>query len=300
MTPERSPLYGSLALFAGAFAVGFSPIFVRLSEVGAVATGAYRVALSLPLLFALLAMRARRQPGAVGIAPADRRRLILAGVLFAGDLAFWHWSIGHTSVANAAFFATFTPVFVAAGAWLVLAERVTPGFVLGLAVSLAGAGFLAGASVNLSPAHLLGDAFGLITAMFFSAYLLAVKPLRRRHSAVSILAWSGTVTAPALLLLAVLLGETILPRSLEGWLVLIALAWLSHAAGQGLVAQALAHLPASFSATALLSEAVFAAILGWVFLAEPVGVLQALGGALVLLGIYLARPRRPTADPVMP
>jgi drug/metabolite transporter (DMT)-like permease len=61
------------------------------------------------------------------------------------------------------------------------------------------------------------------------------------------------------------------------------------AMGQGLIAYALGHLPASFSALAILIEPLTAAILGWVWLGEALGVLQALGGVIVLAGITVAR-----------
>jgi drug/metabolite transporter (DMT)-like permease len=93
-----------------------------------------------------------------------------------------------------------------------------------------------------------------------------------------------------LLLAATLLsGEGLLPGSAYGWLALLALAWISQAMGQGLIAFALGHLPASFSALAILIEPLTAAILGWVWLGEALGVRQAVGGAVVLAGIAVAR-----------
>jgi drug/metabolite transporter (DMT)-like permease len=71
--------------------------------------------------------------------------------------------------------------------------------------------------------------------------------------------------------------------------VLAALALISHAAGQGLIAYALAHLPAAFSSVSLLFQPVMAALFAWAVLAEPLAPLQIAGGMVVLLGIYLAR-----------
>ena len=57
----------------------------------------------------------------------------------------------------------------------------------------------------------------------------------------------------------------------------------------GLIAFALAHLPAAFSSVSLLLQPVIATVLAWIILAEPLGPLQALGGAIVLTGVLLAR-----------
>jgi drug/metabolite transporter (DMT)-like permease len=275
-------------LLVGTFAIGFSPTFVRLSEIGPVATAVHRVALALPVLFLATGLGRggeRARPETAG----EWGWVALAGLFFAGDLAFWHWSITATSVANATLFATSTPIFVTLAAWAWLGERISRRFVGGLALSVAGALLLAGSSYETAPGHLLGDLYGLITALFFSAYLLAVKRLRATLSAAAVMAWPGAVTAAALALLNLAVGEAWAPPSLAGWAVLIALALVSHAAGQGLVAQALAR-----------SEPLFAALIAWAILGEAVGALQAAGGAVILAGIFLARPPKPATAAVAP
>jgi hypothetical protein len=85
------------------------------------------------------------------------------------------------------------------------------------------------------------------------------------------------------------LGETVWPPSARDWWLLAGLALLSHVGGQGLIAYALAHLPAAFSSVSLLVQPVAAALFAWLLLAEAFGPLQALGGAIVLAGILLCR-----------
>jgi len=92
-----------------------------------------------------------------------------------------------------------------------------------------------------------------------------------------------------LLPVALASGEQFLPDSGSGWLKLAGLALVSHAAGQGLIAYAMATLPAAFSSVSLLFQPVMAAAFAWVLLGEPLGPLQVVGGLVVLAGIYLAR-----------
>jgi len=98
-----------------------------------------------------------------------------------------------------------------------------------------------------------------------------------------------TVTAVFLFPAALASGEQMLPASAFGWWMLVGLALVSHAAGQGLIAYALAHLPAAFSSVSLLFQPVMAALFAWALLAEGLVPLQILGGLVVLVGIYLAR-----------
>jgi drug/metabolite transporter (DMT)-like permease len=135
-----------------------------------------------------------------------------------------------------------------------------------------------------------GDALGVVTAMFYAGYLLAVKGLRDRgETTLHLMAVTTTITAIVLFPVALITGEPMLPASATGWWVLIGLALVSHAAGQGLIAYALAHLPAAFSSVSLLFQPVMAALFAWLLLAEPLVPLQVAGGLVVLIGIYLAR-----------
>lgn len=280
------------ALLLGATCIALSPIFVRLSEAGPTATAFWRVALAVPALWAA-SIAARRRAATPG-STAPWALLAIAGLAFAGDLGFWHASIQLTSVANSTLLANLASIFVTLAAWLFLRQRPSGLFLAGLVTALAGVSTLVRVSVELSPAALAGDALGVLTAVFYAAYLLAVKALRDRgRSTLDVMAVTSTLTAAILLPVALASGETMLPHSASGWAVLAGLALVSHAAGQGLIAFALAHLPAAFSSVSLLFQPVMAALFAWMILAEPLVALQMLGGAIVLAGIYLAHRGSP-------
>ena len=273
------------ALFLGATFIALSPIFVRLSDVGPTASAFWRVALAAPLLWPLVLLS--RRAGTVAV---QWKWLLAAGAAFAGDLAFWHWSIRFTSVANATLLANLAAPFVTAAVWIFWRQRPSATFALGLATALVGVVLLVYTSLAFSPTALVGDAFGVITALFYAAYILSVKEVRDRGAAtLAVMAMTSTLTALALLPVALASGEALLPAGASGWLVLAGLAWISHCAGQGLIAYSLAHLPAAFSSVSLLFQPVMAAIFAWVLLSEPLVPLQGLGGLVVLAGIYLAR-----------
>ena len=274
------------ALLAGAVAIAVSPLLVKVSEAGPVATGFWRVALALPVLWAWSLM-GRRGPDAGGFT-ADRRMMVAAGVLFAGDLAVWHWSILLTSVANATLLANLAPIFVTLTVWLFYRRRPGGGFLAGMAVALAGVAALLGGDFRLSGGELAGDCLGVLTAMFYAGYQLAVKQVRARASTATVMAWSGLVTAALLLPIAMLSGEPILPVTAAGWLKLVGLALISQAAGQSLIAYAMAHLPATFSSVGLLLQPVMAALFAWALLGETLGGVEIAGGVAVLVGIYIA------------
>jgi len=276
---------GLVALVAGAVGIAFAPIFVRWSELPPTATAFYRLALAAPFLWAWARVAGGPKPAGA----RDWARLSLPGLLFAGDLGVWHWSIRFTTVANATLLANFAPVFVTLGGWLVFRRRFTRLFLAGMTAAIAGAAMLVADSSEAGRRYVLGDALGLLTAGFYGCYILSVGHLRERFSTVTILAW--TVTSGALVLLPVCLaaGESLVPLTLRGWAVLLALALVSQIGGQGLIAYALAHLPAAFSSVTLLLQPAAVVYLGWVFFGEAFGGWQAVGACVIVTGILLAR-----------
>ncbi len=289
LTARRVDTLALAALLVGAVAVGASAIFVRLSELGPISTAFYRPFLAIPVVWLWLALRPKADIRQRAATAKDYGLLFLAGAFFAGDLAFWHLSLHHTSVANATLFANSAPVVVVLADWLLFRRSIGRVFVLGLVLSLIGGACLAGGSFALDPDHLLGDFYGVVTAVFLGSYLMAVERLRPVFSTATILLWTSIGTSAVLLPVAVLSGETMIAFTAYGWTILLALAWISHAAGQGFVVYALAHLPAGLAAVGLLTEPVAAAVLAFFILAEPITAWQTVGGAIILWGIFIAR-----------
>ena len=288
---RRLAVRGFACLVLGAVAMGASPIFVRLTDIGPQASAFWRTALALPFLWIWARLENRRtaapQSGAVW----------LAGLFFAGDLFFWHLSILATTVANATFLATTAPIWVALGAGLVLSEKVGARTLAGLLLCMLGGATLLGESFGFAPHRLAGDIYGLATAIFFGAYMLAVRAARRHIGAGRLAFLATAISAACLLPVALAVDGNLLPQSAGGFAALLALALVSQVGGQGLLSVALGILPATFSSLVIFLEAIAAAGLAWLLLGEPLGLAQLCGGVLILLGIWIARPRGATIGP---
>lgn len=282
---------GSLAaLVLGALAMGISPLFVRAvsGEIGPFASAFWRVALSLPVLYAWM----RFEEARLVRRPRVGTAAMLAGFAFAGDLFFWHLAILGTTVANATFFATTAPVFVVLVAWLFLRTRPDRGTIGGLALCLLGGAALIGQSLQVAPGRLAGDGAGIATAVFFALYFLTVERARTGAGAARVTLALSLVCALTLLVVALALdGGRFWPHTGGVWATLLALAWISHAGGQGLLSVALGRLPSAFSSLVIFLEAVFAAAAAWIVLGEALSAVQMLGGVAIVAGIWTARPK---------
>lgn len=290
--PYRStpPRKGALAaLLVGAFAIGCSPIFVRLSEVGPVATAFWRLSLAIPLL-ALLFMRNESQGEARPRHWRDHVAAAAPGVLLGVELIIWHLSLQLTTVTSSTLFSNMAPIFVALGGWLFLKQPVNRIFIAGLVLSILGALLLMG---GLKPGEIAatwrGDLLALLAAVLYAVYIVQIGWSRRRFSTGSIMLWSSVAGALTTLPAALLLEPRLFPATLFGWAIIIGLAWVSQVAGQSLITFSLAWLPVAFSSLTLLIQPVVAAALAWILLGETLAPLQIAGGVIVLAGIYLAR-----------
>ncbi len=304
MTDAEAKRRALLALFLGAVGIAFAPMFTRdVQDFGGIdptVAAFWRVALAAPLLFVLmfvLQMRTRvrepqSQPG-TGLKGRDWLLLSVPGVLFCGDLIAWHWSFEYTSQANATLLANVAVILVTLASWLWLKERFGRLFVLGGATALAGLLVLLRVDFDIGAetgkAVTFGDGLALLTALFYGGYLLSVKILRGRYTTLEVMAISSAACAVVTLPFALAFGGQFFPTTPEGWLSALGLGFVAHCMGQGLIAYAMARLPASFSVVGLLSQPVMVAVIEWLRYEQVLTPMQMLGGGIILLGILLAR-----------
>ncbi|MEM6664779.1 MAG: DMT family transporter [Pseudomonadota bacterium] len=278
-----------VALVLGALAMGASPIFVRLTDVGPFSSAFWRVAIALPFLWVWMVRSAARGRTETGTAWRNRA-VLLCGLAFAGDLFFWHLAIMNTTVANATFFATLSPVLVLLAGFLFFGRSILRTHMIGLLLCLTGGALLIGSSLRFQPDRLTGDVYGVITAFFFAAYILAAARARDDGvGAAALMFWSSAITAAVLLPIALIFDDVFWPQSVEGAAHLLALAVISQVGGQGLLAFALGALSANFTALVIFMEGISAAILGWIVLGEKLTLLEVLGALFIFTGVGVAR-----------
>ncbi|MFC3068402.1 DMT family transporter [Phenylobacterium soli] len=280
---EGAPRWQALAvLVMGACVIGLSPILVRLTETGPAAAGFWRLAFALPLL----AMMTRRSNGPIS---RPSPLALIAGLMFALDLGFWHYGIKYTSVTNATVLSNLTPVVVTAFAWIFLKQRPRTLFLVAVAVALGGSWMMAlekGGGPGVNPP--VGNILSATTAIWYALYMIAIGEGRKREGASSLMFWSSVVGTPLLLVAALLLREQIIPLGAAGWAACAGLG-LMHVAGQGSIAWAMGRLPTSTASVVVLVQPVVAAWLGYVLFGEAIGHMQALGAAVALSGVVLAQ-----------
>ena len=270
------------ALLLANLVLPFGPVLVRLSDVGPVAAAFWRLSLALPFLL-LLAW-----PGLKRTAPRrwEWGALILSGLFFAADLAAWHIGILYTKVTNAAIFGNMSALLLPLWGILVLRQRPAPMQAAAFALATVGALTMMGGSYELSPLYLKGDLFCLLAGVLYTAYILIVQRVRGRLDSWSVLAVSSVMSAPALLLCALWLGETVMPGD---WTPLIVLALSSQLVGQGMLTYAIGWFSPLVLGLSLLLQPAVAAVLGWMLFGEWLTPTDILGTVAVSAALVLVR-----------
>jgi drug/metabolite transporter (DMT)-like permease len=275
--------YAFAALILSNLFLAVGPWMVRLTDVGAVAAGFWRLALAVPLLllFARMADRQSFRPGwAIGI------MIVIGGLFFAADLAAWHTGIKLTKLANATLFGNSSSLLFAAYGFI--AARMLPRRMQALALGLAilGAALLLGSSYELSARHFRGDLFAMLAGLFYTFYLISIDRARRTLKPMPVLALATAAGSLPLLLFAYMLGEQILPGD---WTPLILLALGSQVLGQGLLVYAMGHLSPVVVGLGMLTQPALTAVIGWWAYDERLSLTDGLGALLICAALVLIR-----------
>lgn len=271
------------ALLLGNVVLAFGPWLVRLSDVGPVAVGFWRLVLALPFLWLLA--RSTGQPG-----HWPRRSLLLivaaAAFFYALDLAAWNASIRMTKLGNSTLFGN-SGSFVFAIYGLFLAHRA-PSLKQGAALVLAfgGAALLMSRSYELSPNNFAGDLLALLAGLFHGGYLIFVERGRSDLQPLPLLLLSTLLSAPLLLAISAGLGEKIWPQD---WAPLLIFALSSQVVGQGLLVYSIGTLPPLVVGLALLTQPAISAAIGWVVYGETLSAGDIAGAIAIAAALVIVR-----------
>lgn len=270
------------AVAVGVIAVSAAAIFIRLADAPAIAVSFWRCALGVAVLLPLAIARRERIPRGrklwVGIA---------SGVALGAHFGFWISSLDYTSVAASVVLVTTQPVFVAVFAYLLFGEKTSPMSFAGILVAISGTVMIAQDSSAGSSAF-LGNALALAGAVMVAGYFLIGRS--QRSGGVAVLPYVILVYTSAsvtLLVVAIFSGTQLWGYSGETWFWLWCLTLGPQIMGHTVFNWALRYVEASILAGTILAEPIVASFLAWVVLSEEPQTATVIGGAIILVGLYL-------------
>ncbi len=272
-------------------AVAWAAVLVRAAEAPALVIATYRLGLAALPVGALALVQQYRRPEPVSVATIGPR-LLAAGFL-AAHFGFWITSLQHTSIVTAVVLMATQPLFVALASPLLLREPVESRVWLALLIAMTGTVMMAIEDLGEGLGTVAGDAYAVLGGAFAAGYLMVGRWVR---PGTSWLRYVGVVyPAAAVFLLAAMVaaGDPFTGYSTKTWVMIGLLALGPQLIGHSAINWALAYVPAVLVAMAILVEPVGATALAALILDEIPSVVEAIGGVVVLVGVYIAlRPEQ--------
>ncbi len=293
MVKTSSTLTSVMLMCLGSALIGSSAVFVRLSDLGPLTTGFYRMLFALPLLMVWMRWEKKEHshspPNRIFL--SDVWGLIIAGIFFAVDLALWNWSIDYTTIVNSTLLNNTAALYVPLLVWLLFKEKPSRRIIIAAFIGFLGCAFLVGESFSISFKSLLGDMVALLSGLMVALYLISLKHIRDRVLTGFLMFWTGGCATLFLALFSYVAGEAFWPLTLRDFMNILGQAVLVHTLGQGLIAYSLGKIPASYAAVILFLAPVTGALLGWVFYAESLSIAKLFGMALVMVSVVAVRKK---------
>jgi S-adenosylmethionine uptake transporter len=293
--PRHSPLVAFLvgtvgiALFSGMDAIMKGLVLA----IGAYSTMLWRSLFSVSLSGILYLPRRRRWPSGEVL-----RLHVARGALSTIMGLLFFWGIGRVPLAQAVALAFIAPLIAIYLASVWLHEKVGPRTVGASLLAFAGVLviLLGQAQADLGWGALTGSAAVLASAVCYAVNIIMMRRQSLAAGPVEI-AFFQNLTVGGLLLAALpMIGTSVPPDAEWPWL---ALAAALSTFSMLLLSWAYARAEASYLATTEYTAFLWAALLGWLFFAEPLSPFTLGGALLIVAGCILAARRPQEASPVL-
>lgn len=278
------------ALVVAILSISSAAILIRMcDDAEPVVIAAARLGIATLVLTPALLFRKKTGPGV----PRHLRKYIVLGGLFLGAHFFlWISSLRHTSVLSSVVLVTTNPIFVGIGSYLIFRERVGASLVVGILLAAAGGIIITFSGPTDAGSSVYGNFLSVAGAMMASGYLLVGRKVRREVDLLSYLVLVYGVGAIVLFGGVILQDAPLRGLRWQTYMYFVLLAVVPQILGHGVLNYALRHVSATLIAICILGEPIGASILAYLALGEVIDRWQAIGGAVILTGIYVAS-RRP-------
>lgn len=285
-----------LALLVGVVSVSFAAIFIRLAEAPPLVIAAYRLTIASLILLPIAANRLGKN--LKRLSGRDALLLFFSSFFLALHFALWITSLSYTSIASSVILVTCHPAFVASISyflWHEVLNRLTIG---GMVLAFAGIVWINYGGFTFGSQAVLGDVLALIAGFAMGGYLIIGGQVKARIEIMPYLATVYSGAAVMLLLATAGFGHSFTGYSGTTYLMMVLLAIVPQLIGHSSFNLAVRLIPVTFVSVAILGEPVGATLLGYFILDEVPTVKEIIGGALILVGIFIVlrqTPRYPGA-----
>jgi drug/metabolite transporter (DMT)-like permease len=280
-----------LYIVTGAALWGMIGIFVTyLYEIGFTPTQVVAIR-AISAMFFLLMFALIKNPQALKINISDSKYFIGTGIF---SIVLFNWCLFHaiqeTSISIASILLYTAPAFVTIFSRVLFKEFLTPRKVLSLITTLIGCSFVIGILPNSNESMTLyGVMLGLGSGVFYALYSIFGKFALVKYDTLTVTVYTFIFAAAAVTPFSGL--WTVLPlfRSLEVWLYILGLGFLSTMLAYTLYTKGLNFIESSRASIIATVEPVVATIVGILLFNEKLSFWQYFGILLVILAVFIVQ-----------
>ncbi|MFZ4713390.1 MAG: DMT family transporter [Bacteriovoracaceae bacterium] len=270
-----------------------APNLVKLAQAPAVIICFWRLFLAAVFL-GLIGLYTGKMGEIKRLSSSQWKMIVLTSVVLFIHFILWFMGVHKTSVANASIIFATNPLFTAIGSYLLFGEKISVRYLIAMALGLTGIVVTFSQNMQFHPEAFLGDMLVLVSAIFFSGYILLSKKARHHTSNVPFTFILNLLTAGCSLMTILVLDLTkgassftsLFNHSDQNWWAFILMAIFPSILGHALFTHTLKYLNVNLMSTTMLLSPVLASIVSYFFYHETVGSNTILGFLITALGVF--------------
>ncbi len=286
------------AIVVAVISISFASIFIKWSQAPALAIAAYRLGIATLILLIPTLIFSRRE--FEDITKKEYVILGLVGVALAFHFGFWISSLKYTTVANSVILVSTHPILIAVVSHYYMGERITKIAGAGVGVALVGMVIIGASDFTVSQESLYGDFLALLGMFALATYLMSGRRIRQKTSVLPYVTVVYGMATACLFAGCLVFSVPLYPYPTEEWILFLALAIVPMILGHTVYNWTLRYVTALIVSMSILGEPILSALLAYILLSEEPTRWVILGGALVLVGIYLVASHSKGAGLVRP
>ena len=310
--PSSSWIFLALIFLIFVWSLNYIVAKIGLRELPPLALGSFRLVLagmiSFPLLFSARAGNSETPQVRLEVS-RERRLQALWTITYLGFLnvilnqGCYTVGLNYTSVSHSSVIIACAPIFILLFSWALRLELLTRRKIIGMALAFAGA-ITVGLQAGSAGAGIAGDLLSLVAAIGFALYTVLGKRAVAAYSAIRLgllsnIAGAVLVGPVAVWQFAALArGGRLGGVGLGGWGALLYMGVLASAVSYILYFWLLRYMTPARLGSATYLQPIGATLLGLLLLGETITLRLAMGGILVVAGVYVieTHSRGPQAE----
>ena len=282
--PANNPL---ITILVGAIFISFSGVWVAWSNLDPAVSAFYRVFFGTVFLFIGCLWKKELHK----IECTSIFLIFLCGLTFAADLVCWHASINYIGPGLSTIIGNFQVFVLTFISITVFGERISIRFLISVPLAICGLFLVIGLDWNsLGENYFFGICLALLTALFYSVFLLAMRQLQAKQPHVSSFYNLMIVSFIASLMLLPVIGfsgASLAIPTVSSFGAVVCLALFSQTIGWVLIANSLPRVIPSIAGLLLLLQPALSFIWDVLLFDRYTTLLNWIGVGLVLAAIYL-------------